>query len=88
MEVDLSSIMMGMPESSALADFPRYNNIPSDIIQREERSENSPQQSHQVDIKNATTDKDQRELATQIRQCFKEFPEKLLTLKNTKLYGK
>jgi hypothetical protein len=88
MEVDLSSIMVGMPESSAPADFPRYNDIPSDNTQREERSENSPQQSHQVDIKNATTDKDQRELATQIRQCFEEFPEKLSTLKNTKLDGK
>jgi hypothetical protein len=67
MEVDLSSIMVGMPESFAPADFPRYNDIPSDNMQREERSENLPQQSYQVDIKNATTDKDQRELATQIR---------------------
>jgi hypothetical protein len=33
-------------------------------------------------------DKDQRELATQIRQCFEEFPKKLSTLKNTKLEGK
>jgi hypothetical protein len=57
-------------------------------MQREERSENLPQQSHQIDIKNATTDKDQHKLATQIRQCFEEFPEKLSILKNTKLEGK
>jgi hypothetical protein len=88
MEVDLSLIVVGMPESSAPAEFPRYNDIPSDSMQREERSENLLQQSHQVDIKNATTNKDQRKLATQIRQCFEEFPEKLSTLKNTKLEGK
>jgi hypothetical protein len=53
-----------------------------DNMQREfkEKSENSYQ-----DTKDTTNDKDQRELATQIRQRFEEFPEKLSALKNTKL---
>jgi hypothetical protein len=37
------------------------------------------------DIKNTATDKDQWVLATQICRCFEKFPEKLLTLKKTKL---
>jgi hypothetical protein len=36
----------------------------------------------------AEQDQNQRELATQIRQCFEEFPEKLAALKKTKLEGK
>jgi hypothetical protein len=89
MEVDLSSIMVSAPESSAPADFPCCNDPPiPKNMQREEQSENSRQQSHQVDIKNTTTNKDQLKLATQIRQCFEEFPEKLSALKNTKLEGK
>jgi hypothetical protein len=87
MEVDLSSIMVGMPESSAPADFPGYNDPPMipDNMQREfkEQSENSYQ-----DTKDTTNDKDQHELATQIRQCFEEFPKKLSAIKNTKLEGK
>jgi hypothetical protein len=87
MEVDLSSIMVSTPESSTLADFPGYNDPPMipDTMQREfkEKSENSYQ-----DTKDTKNDKDQHELATQIHQCFKEFPEKLSALKNTKLKGK
>jgi hypothetical protein len=87
MEVDLSSIMVSTPESSTPADFPGYNDPPMipDNMQREfkEQSENSYQ-----DTKDTTNDKDQRDLATQIRQCFEEFPEKLSALKNTKLEGK
>jgi hypothetical protein len=87
MEVDLSSIIVSTPESSTPADFPGYNDPPMipDNMQREfkEKSENSYQ-----DTKDTTNDKDQRELATQIRQCFEEFPEKLSAIKNTKLEGK
>jgi hypothetical protein len=100
MEVDLSSIMVSAPEPSTPTDYSRFN-LPDMEIQDNMRAEktrtvdkereNAGQDSRQdtgQDTKNPATDEDQRVLATQIRQCFEEFPEKLSILKKTKLEGK
>jgi hypothetical protein len=77
MEVDLSSIMVSAPpEASAPAD--KLPEIPEREVPKETTNTS----------KDTSTDENWRELATQIRHCFEEFPEKLATLKKTKLEGK
>jgi hypothetical protein len=63
------------PESSAPAD--KLPEIPEREAKRPAPVEETAEQ-----------DQNQRELATQIRQCFEEFPEKLAALNKTKLEGK
>jgi hypothetical protein len=59
--------------------------IPADIYNKNDAEEPCV---YDKEPENISTDKDQCELATQIRQCFEEFPKKLSMLKNTKLEGK
>jgi hypothetical protein len=91
MEVDLSSIMASAPEPAAQSDYSRFSMpdmaIPDEVNNNVEKTR-APDEKSDSNANDATTDKDQRELATQIRQCFEEFPEKLSMLKNTKLEGK
>jgi hypothetical protein len=89
MEVDLSSIMVGVSKPTAPTDYLRLSAqdmaIPADIYSKNDAEESRV---YDKEPENTSTDKNQHELATQICQCFEEFPEKLSTLKNTKLEGK
>jgi hypothetical protein len=64
--------------------------IPDDVysVNNAEKTCNPENSNCNADTKNDSTDKDQGELATQICQCFEEFPDKLSTLKTTKLKRK
>jgi hypothetical protein len=84
MEVDFSSIMYHAPAKEAYEEDNIADYEDDYLPEAPPAKDLEPK----PEAAKATTDKDQRELATQIRQCFEEFPEKLSALKKTKLEGK